>query len=308
MTQIAIVGTEGSGKTVLAVVWAKRMFRQDNTYLYPLGYNTGNYVERACAALNQGEWLPSTSPGTRFELEWDLHVDNATYSVKLLDVARQDLRALFSNERRNDQNLFDHERDVLDYLVNSSMIIIVVNLDDFVGEPDAFKRGENELILKDILDMYAADADKHHNIVVIFTAYDKFRAEMETTHGSFEEYVRNELQILWQAIRVGRQSNNVTIDIFPVAAVNETEICPESRRRVPKPNFTSFGLDRFSEWILDKVQKTNVPPTPLSYVVQKNPTRRYIVLSVVSIVVVLFLFLAFMVYRNGNSLSKLGEV
>ncbi|MDR1383378.1 MAG: formylglycine-generating enzyme family protein [Planctomycetaceae bacterium] len=253
-SQIAIVGTEGSGKTVLATVWAKKMFQQGDTYLYSKGFNTGIYVEKAWITLNNGEWLPSTSPGKKFELEWDLYIGHVAYPVKLLDVAGQDLRALFSNERRNDTNLSEHERSVLDYLTNSSIIVIVVNLDDFVGEPEVFKRVENELILKDIIDIYAADK-QHQDIAVVFTAYDLYQAEMEEQHGCFEDYVKNKLRILWQAMRVGRQSGNMSIDLFPVAAVNKTEICPESRRRVPKPNFTSFGLEEFSDWVLTKVQQ-----------------------------------------------------
>ncbi|MDR2438506.1 MAG: hypothetical protein LBE12_03910, partial [Planctomycetaceae bacterium] len=55
--QVAIVGTEGSGKTVLASVWAKRMTqRQDEIFLDPKGFNTGMYVERVWATLNRGEW------------------------------------------------------------------------------------------------------------------------------------------------------------------------------------------------------------------------------------------------------------
>ncbi|MDR1384518.1 MAG: hypothetical protein LBJ67_11850 [Planctomycetaceae bacterium] len=256
LPQIAIVGTEGSGKTVLATVWAKKMsLRQDGTFLNSKGMKTGMYVEQAWAALNNGEWLPSTPPGQKFELEWNLHIGNVVYPVKLVDVAGQDLRNLFSYERHKEANLSEHERGVLNYLANSSIVVIVVNLQDFTGEPDAVKRAENELILKEIIDMYSVDA-KHQDIAVVFTAYDLYRVEMEKRHGSFANYVKNELPTLVNTARAGAKSGD-NIKFFPAAAVAETEIRLENSgvHRVPKKNFKSFGLDKLSDWILDNVQK-----------------------------------------------------
>ncbi|MDR2755833.1 MAG: hypothetical protein LBC20_09020 [Planctomycetaceae bacterium] len=264
--QVAIVGTEGSGKTVLATVWAKRMTqRNDEIFLDPKGFNTGMYVEKIWTTLNRGEWNESTPPGTKFELEWDLQFGNNTYPVKLIDVAGQDLRNLFAFERHKDwDGLFEMEQIILNYLLNSSLVIFVVNLQDFVGEPDVMKRKENEFMLKEVIDTFTAN-ENQQDIIIVFTAYDLYEAEIKK-HGNFEQYIKEELIYLFHAVQNWSKkfyrNDNVSHLFFPAAAVAETEIITDTNgtvRRVPKPNFTSFGIDKLSDWIINIIKKNAEP-------------------------------------------------
>jgi hypothetical protein len=219
------------------------------------------YVERVWATLNRGEWNESTPPGTKFELEWDLQFGNNTCPVKLIDVAGQDLRNLFSYERHKKQkNLSEIERDILNYLANSTLVVFVVNLQDFVGEPDVTKRKENEFILKEVIDTFTTD-ENQQDIIIVFTAYDLYEAEIKK-HGNFEQYIKEEFIYLFHAVKNWakkfHKNGNVNQLFFPVAAVAETEIITGTNttpRRVPKPNFTSYGINEFSDWIIRKIKK-----------------------------------------------------
>ncbi|MDR2116516.1 MAG: hypothetical protein LBP87_09055 [Planctomycetaceae bacterium] len=260
--QIAIVGTEGSGKTVLATVWAKRMTqRKDKIFLDPKGFNTGMYVEKVWATLNRGEWNESTAPGTKFELEWNLQIADNAYPVKLIDVAGQDLRNLFAFERHKNRNgLYEIESVILNYLVNSSLVVFVVNLQDFVGEPDEMKRKENEFTLKEIIDKFTAN-ENQQDIIIVFTAYDLYEAEIKK-HGNLEQYIKEEFIYLFHAVenwaKKFHKNDDVRQLLLPVAAIAETEIITDDNgtvRRVPKQNFRSFGIDKFSDWIIEGITK-----------------------------------------------------
>jgi hypothetical protein len=221
------------------------------------------YVERVWATLNRGEWNESTPPGTKFELEWDLQIGNNAYPVKLIDIAGQDFRNLFSYERYKDLNLLSEiERNILNYLVNSTLVVFVVNLQDFVGEPDILKRKENELMLKEIIDQFTVN-ENQPDIVVVFTAYDLYEAEMKK-HGTFEQYIQEEFVYLFNSLKTWtkkfhRNNNDVSRLFFPAAAVAETEIITDTNtqpRRIPKPNFTSYGIDKLSDWIIGGIKKS----------------------------------------------------
>jgi GTPase SAR1 family protein len=253
--QIAIIGTEGSGKTVLATVWAKMLSDSvGDVFLLPKGMQTAMYVEKAWNTLYKvGEWLPSTPPGQQFELQWDLHIKGQRCAVELIDVAGQDLRKLFYYDRYKTSGLSEHEIGIINYLQTSTVIVFVVNLRDFIGESDYVKKKENELILKEFLDGYAAD-NKQQHIAIVFTAWDQYGSGINKKYGSFQNYVQKELSLLYNAAKIAYQSGDV-LYFFPVAAVAETEIKTQDgkARRKPKPGFESFGLDKLNNWLINAV-------------------------------------------------------
>ncbi|GHT44724.1 hypothetical protein FACS189454_02890 [Planctomycetales bacterium] len=249
--QIAIVGTEGSGKTILASVWAKQMSSNiDGAFLHPQGWETAEYVEKVWNSLNNGEWWKSTEAGYAFELQWTLHIGQQTFPLKLIDSAGQDLRELFSKNTHKQKNLSGLQRELLEYIQTASVVIIVVNLLHFRGEPDGLKRKQNEFVLKEVVDMFAADR-KHQDIAVVFTAWDLYHADITRNYGDFTNYLKKELTLLYNAMYLGHQSGD-SIRWFPVAAVMDTEV--RNNVRVPKPGFRSGGLDKLSQWLINAVQ------------------------------------------------------
>ena len=100
LPKIAIIGMEGSGKTVLMTVLAKRMSQLPNRqyYLDPQNARTLKYVEEMWYTLQNGHWPPSTPPGQLFELSWNFRVDSTQYELRLVDAAGQDMRLLFGGD------------------------------------------------------------------------------------------------------------------------------------------------------------------------------------------------------------------
>ncbi|MDR0392087.1 MAG: hypothetical protein LBH59_09280 [Planctomycetaceae bacterium] len=284
--QIAIVGTEGSGKTILATVLAKRMSSNtEDVFLHPRDWQTAEYVEKVWGALNGGEWWKSTEAGCTFELQWTFHIGRLSFPMKLIDSAGQDLRELFSKDTYKKNNLSNIQRDLLDYIQNASVIILVVNLLHFRGEPDSLKRKQNEFILKEVIDMFAADS-RHQDIAVIFTAWDLYSSDITKNYGNFAKYLQQELPQLYNAMRLGQQAGDI-IYCFPVAAVMDTEI--RNGIRVPKPNFRSGGLDRVINWLINIIhreqKKELVQTQTIEYDIKMRQLNKWLIPVICGVVI-----------------------
>ena len=245
--QIAIIGTEGSGKTVLTTVLAKKLTTPLNgVWLNPQGAKTGKYIENTWNTLCRGEWVPSTPPGTLFELSWKLQAGERECPMRMIDSAGQDLRRVFSDDGFNDPNLSDQDRRFIEYIQNSTILLVLINLRDFLGEADENRVIENGFILKAVLDKLKEDREKRQ-MVFVFTAYDLYEKTIEENYGTIEKFVEKKLPYLQNAYIAGK-----SVNIFPVAAVAETEERVLENgvvQIVPAPKFRSRGLDPLIQWL-----------------------------------------------------------
>ncbi len=68
MARIAIIGTEGTGKTTLMAVIARAFRRsQEGICLVPMSFETAKYVDDVWRDLERGRWPESTRRNTHFE-------------------------------------------------------------------------------------------------------------------------------------------------------------------------------------------------------------------------------------------------
>lgn len=249
--QIALIGTEGAGKTVLVTVLAKRLATpQNGVWLNPQGAKTGKEIEKNWNTLRRGEWLPSTPAGTLFDLKWELRVGDREYPMKVIDSAGQDLRRLFSDDGFGDPNLSDQDLLFIDYIRSATVLLVLVNLRDFIGEPDENRVIENAFTLKGLLDQLKADKEERQ-VVFLFTAYDQYETTIKKDYGTVWNFFEKELSYLYHAHISGKP-----VKCFPVAAVAETEAKVDSdgiSRRVPAHDFRSQGLEPFVQWLAEAV-------------------------------------------------------
>jgi GTPase SAR1 family protein len=259
-SQIALIGTEGSGKTVLTTVLAKSLEKmQEGVWLNPQGAKTGKYIANTWNTLRNGEWVPSTPPGELFNLKWVMQIDKRECPMRMIDSAGQDLRRLFCNEEFNNPNLADQDRQFIEYIHNSTILLVLINLSDFIGESNEAKRIENGFTLKDVLDELLKDQERQ--IAFVFTAYDLYVETIRTKYGTVEQFLETELPYLHNA------HGGKTVKCFAVAAVADTEIKTGDDgipRRVPAHNFSSKGLKPLITWLAAAVVNDigNQPPTP----------------------------------------------
>ncbi|MDR1483338.1 MAG: hypothetical protein LBT09_00790 [Planctomycetaceae bacterium] len=251
--QIALIGTEGSGKTVLTTVLAKKLSQPTSNGLcmIPIGTKTAVHIEKVWEILQSGEWVESTRAGRPSALHWNLKIGNKQAEMKLIDSAGQDLRKLFGDEAYQDPNLPEQDKLLIEHIRSSSILIILINLRDFIAETDIGRKIESQMSLKAALEFVNKDNDKQ--VAVVLPQYDEYQAKIMQHYGSAKEFVRKELEYLYNS-----QSDNWKENLFPVAAVNDTEIRNDKdgrSRKVPKRNFRSAGLAPLIDWLGNALQK-----------------------------------------------------
>ena len=269
MTQIAIIGTKSSGKTTLVSVLAKHIAAMvsKKAILLPADYATGKSVTAVCEHLNSGQWWEGTAQGTKTQLRFKLHVNSddgkspLEIPVELIDSAGEDLRHLFVEDRHKTLIQDKHLAGLLQYIQASSIIMLIVNLQDFAGQPDGLKRYDNQTVLKEVVEMFAKN-DKHQEIIICFTAGDLYDEYIkEEFDGDIRKYVRQELPELYNAARLCRAAGN-NLYLHKVSAVADTQsgFLEDGRpTRLPKPGFKSTGLNELTERIVQSVQRVTLP-------------------------------------------------
>ena len=261
MPRIAVIGTEGSGKTVLVVTLAARFCDGDGRYfLEPMNRGTVRYTRSAFRTLNgEGDngatrppqWIPSTDPGTMRELEWVLHIDGEPrFSVRMTDAAGQDFRELFGEEAAlSESEASEPRRQLVAHVRQANIVILTVDLEDFVAERDADRRDTNEWTIKFAID-HLLGADETKRALLVFTGRDRY-AHYERALGSWTAVAKKYLPVASRAaIEDGR------VSVMAVSAVNDTQLDPSGANRyVPKQGFTSVGLEELLAWIASQAEQ-----------------------------------------------------
>lgn len=244
---IAIIGTEGSGKTILATVWARRLAysNADNLFLSDKNTDTEKYVDQAWQTLNKGEWPLSTPPGTQTELDWDLNYADIKYPIKLLDLPGQDLRNFF-NDRYD--TLSTDKQALFNYVSSASLVIAVVNLERIVKNPGS----DDRFVLSAIVRFLEQNAESQH-LYFVFTAWDKVAATILEKYGSLMEYIRKELTPFHNRCKEAWKQEGKGIYFLAVAPVAQIVYDVKQQKYVPKKDFKSYNLGNLTKVLVQSL-------------------------------------------------------
>jgi len=255
LPSIAIIGTEGSGKTVLTTTLAKRLSTIDSrgVFLNPQGVGTLKYVEKVWQTLQQGDWPPSTPPGQLFQLRWKLEIVGEMESeVRLVDAAGQDLRLLFGEDRVSDiGSLPEALRQLAEYCRCADIVLFLINLKDFTGQGNPQQRTENEAAIKGAMDYLNGDG-RSRRFCLIFTQVDLYR-QLAASRGGWRALAEEAIPYIHAAYIKSKH-----LPIFLVSAVNKTKVAVDDSgvpRRVPEPGFGSDGFDKVVDWMTTQVRE-----------------------------------------------------
>ncbi len=139
MKKVAIVGVEGSGKTVMLAVLGALYSQPDGNgyFLEPQDPETLAYVRRVCGRLQKGQWPSATETDCAFGLKWHLRRQSpksrkskVVGEVSCLDFAGEVYRAAFSGGTA--RGLTAQVSELKSYLLGADTIILLLNLRDSV--------------------------------------------------------------------------------------------------------------------------------------------------------------------------------
>ena len=255
---IAIIGLEGSGKTVLMTVLAKKLSTSPTAggYMDPIGTQTMKRVESTWAALQRGEWPLSTSPGEMFNLTWKMYIQRDAQQVeadvRLIDIAGQDTRMLFGGDDFRSETR-EHLKPLVEYISNASVVLFVLNIKDYIAETDEERRIDNQVVLKSALDQLSGSK----NILLVFAQYDQYEAFVNE-NGGLDAFCKEYLPYIYNSYISTEKKvfGTARIPMLCISAVNDTQIKINEDGiacRIPVPNFSSRGLEELCRWIVEKV-------------------------------------------------------
>lgn len=260
MKKIAIVGVEGSGKTVLMAAMGDKYKSPDanGIYLKPVNRETFEYCERLMGQMQDGKWPIATGRDITDNLRWTLTRkvadgdDDRIAELSFLDFGGEIYRLAFGGGVHDepDEDTKNAITQLRSHVEEAEVLIVLVNLSDIING----KRNEERTIemnwLSQAILSFAYDKAKKSSVALVFTQADSY-AEIITDCGDLRG-------VLTRYMPTVDTSYGKRLSLFSVAAVNRTVFVSDgSGFQVPSPDFKPQGLEKLVSWVVDSVEGKN---------------------------------------------------
>ncbi len=252
MKKVAIVGVEGSGKTVMLAGLGDLYTYpdEDGYFLAPKNFGTAAYVAEKIERMRKGEW-PSATAGDEMQgLDWTLKrrepgarkPAEKVCEVSFLDFAGEVYRAAYGISDAGDATLKEQVQKLKQYVCGADDLIVLINLRDVITIGLRDKRVQEAMwITKSILDTALGDdaGSSAPRAAIVLSQADSYASTIELCDGAlgvlrrYLPHVANDYD--W-------------LDIFAVNAVDKT-VLDDDGNLVPAADFTTQGLLPILKWV-----------------------------------------------------------
>ena len=251
MKKVAIVGVEGSGKTVMLAGLGDLYTYpdEDGYFLVPKNFGTAAYVAEKIARMRRGEWPVATAGDEMQGLDWTLSRQKEggrgrpvnICEVSFLDFAGEVYRAAYGISSGGDASLKEQAEELKQYVCGADELIVLINLRDVITNGLGDKRVQEAMwITKSILDTALGDgAAAAPRAAIVLSQADSYASTIKACGGAqgvlkkYLPYVANSYG--W-------------LDVFYASAVDKTAL-DDNGNMVPAADFTTQGLLPIMAWI-----------------------------------------------------------
>ena len=253
MKKVAIVGVEGSGKTVMLAGLGELYSKTDEQgyFLSPKNFTTASYVADKISRMRQGEWPAATAEDVLQGLDWTLRRKERADArpidvceISCLDFAGEVYRAAFGIKAETvDADVADEVEELKAYIRQAQDLIVLVNLKDVIdrglGDP---RVRESVWITKALLEyaLSTAGGRKEPRAMIVLSQADSYAAtiaECGGAKGVLEKYLRDVA------------NNYGWLDIVAASAVDKTRL-DDDGHIVPAPDFQPTELRMVMDWVV----------------------------------------------------------
>ena len=255
MSKVAIVGVEGSGKTVM-LAGLGELYSQPNEngyFLAPKDFETTSYVNRQITELKSGKWPMATVEDLMQGLDWTLRrrVENGrpqkVGELSFLDFAGEVYRAAFVRHTNPKDELATEVERLKQYLAEADSVLVLVNLSDVIKHGQFSQRVEESVwitnaILDFVLPEEVPSGKKLPSAAIVLSQSDSYKDTIEACGGP---------KGILQKYLPHVANNYGWLDTFAVCTVDKT-ILDDDGNQVPAPDFTTKGLAPIMDWILSR--------------------------------------------------------
>ena len=246
MKKVAIVGVEGSGKTVMLAGLGDLYTYpdEDGYFLAPKNFGTAAYVAEKIERMRKGEWPPATAGDEMQCLDWTLKRSvsedgkrsEAVCEVSFLDFAGEVYRTAFGIGG-GDAALKEQAEKLKRYVQEANDLIVLINLRDVIVHGIRDLRVQEAMwITKSILDVALSEESEHKTprAAIVLSQADSYAETIKACGGAkgvlkkYLPYVANEYGGL---------------NVFAVNAVDKT-VLDDDGNVVPAADFTPYREGR----------------------------------------------------------------
>ena len=251
MKKVAIVGVEGSGKTVMLAGLGDLYTYPDHEgyFLAPKNFGTAAYVAEKIERMRKGEW-PSATAGDEMQgLDWTLErkepgarrSPEKICEVSFLDFAGEVYRTAFGIGA-GDPSLAEQAEELKRYVSEADELIVLINLRDVIVHGIRDRHVQEAMwITNAILDAALSEQAGHKapRAAIVLSQADSYAETIKACDGAigvlrkYLPHVANRYD--W-------------LDVFAASAVDKTNL-DDNGNAVPAEGFTSKGLLPIMTWI-----------------------------------------------------------
>ena len=255
MKKVAIVGVEGSGKTVMLAGLGDLYTNpdKDGYFLSPKNYGTASYVANKIQRMRAGEWPTATAGDAMQGLDWTLKQITGKRSrpkdvceVSFLDFAGEVYRYAFGiKSGRTDHGLTDQVESLRSYVKESDELIVLINLRDVIVNGAGDERVLESMWITNSILNFALDGregEKAPRAAIVLSQSDSYANTLRACGGPvgvLKKYLPHVA------------NNYGWLDVFAVCAVDKTRI-DDCGNVVPAPDFNAVGLAPILDWTLER--------------------------------------------------------
>ena len=255
MKKVAIVGVEGSGKTVMLSALGDLYTNPDENgyFLAPKNFGTATYVAGKIRRMRAGEWPSATAGDSLQGLDWTLKQNvggrsrpKAVCELSFLDFAGEVYRHAFGiSSGKAGSELSEQVESLRSYIKEADELIVLINLCDVITRGSDDERVQESMwITNEILNSALGDeeGEKAPRAAIVLSQADSYADTIRACGGPvgvLKKYLPHVA------------NNYGWLDVFDVCAVDKTMI-DDGGNVVPAPDFKSVGLVPILDWILER--------------------------------------------------------
>lgn len=267
--KVAIVGVEGSGKSVL-LAGLMNLYSDAGSngglYLHAEEDEAGDYIDTLLKTMRGGQWPAATTTDSFKVVNLELcraqngRAPTNVGRITCLDFGGEVYRAAFGKIKRTDDNLNKQANELKRYIKDADDVVCLVYLNDIVERNVINNRRNSEAkwITANILNEVLKEGSRNGHVprvAIALSQSDKFRHVFEACGGE-KAVLKAYQQDLYNSYVF---SNRVSV--LSISSIDETRLVDDVQ--VPTDNFKSEGLRSLMNWLLeDSSYKQNVSSAP----------------------------------------------
>jgi len=249
MKKIAIVGVEGSGKTVMMAAMGEQWERPDERgyFLSPENAEAFGFSKFVMAILRSGRWPSASSHDEMRTLDWSLQRRQGgtlekIADISMLDYAGEVYRQAFGGEKKEG---YDAQVATLrSHVDEADVLVVLVNLSDIINGSMQNRRTRDAMwVTKCVLGYALGGSVKKHHVAIVLSQSDRYR-EIISACGGASETLKRYLPLVTNVYD--------KVPVFTASAIDKT-IVDVDGLLIPASGFQSSGLRGLMDWMIGNV-------------------------------------------------------